>query len=170
MPTRVREPRSGGLPGRDRGWAAPRIIGSPGRWPVAGGADGVTMGVDEDFDAFVRARRRALVRSAYLLTGDQHLAEDLVQSALARTHRAWARIEDPANAEAYTRKVMYHIQVSWWRRHRVAAPPTARPRAGGRTMRTSRACPHRQRPRRSGWRRRNRDPNPSWASMSAGPA
>jgi RNA polymerase sigma-70 factor (sigma-E family) len=91
---------------------------------MAGGADGVTMGADEDFDAFVRAKRRALVRSAYLLTGDQHLAEDLVQSALARTHRAWSRIEDPANAEAYTRKVMYHIQVSWWRRHRVAESPT----------------------------------------------
>ncbi|SNT37897.1 hypothetical protein SAMN05421812_105149 [Asanoa hainanensis] len=37
-----------------------------------------------DFTAFVRARTPALLRSAYLLTGDQHLAEDLVQSALGR--------------------------------------------------------------------------------------
>jgi RNA polymerase sigma-70 factor (sigma-E family) len=77
-----------------------------------------------EFDTFVRAKRPALVRSAYLLTGDRHLAEDLVQSALARTHKSWARIADPANAEAYTRKVMYHLQVSWWRRNRVAESMT----------------------------------------------
>ena len=73
-----------------------------------------------EFDLFVRTRTPALLRSAYLLTGDQHLAEDLVQSALARTHRAWNRLHETGNAEAYTRKVMYHLQVSWWRRRRVA--------------------------------------------------
>jgi RNA polymerase sigma-70 factor (sigma-E family) len=71
------------------------------------------------YDAFVRARTPALLRAAYLLTGDQHLAEDLVQAALARTHRAWRRLEREENAEAYTRKVMYHLQVAWWRRPRV---------------------------------------------------
>lgn len=75
---------------------------------------------EAEFEAFVRESSKALHRSAYLLTGDRHLAEDLVQSALARTHRAWSRLEDPAKAEAYTRKVMYHLQVSWWRRSRVA--------------------------------------------------
>ncbi|MFG1675310.1 SigE family RNA polymerase sigma factor [Micromonospora sp. NPDC049282] len=73
-----------------------------------------------EFDSFVRTRTPALLRSAYLLTGDQHLAEDLVQSALARTHRSWGRLHDSGNAEAYTRKIMYHLQVSWWRRRRVA--------------------------------------------------
>jgi RNA polymerase sigma-70 factor (sigma-E family) len=73
-----------------------------------------------DYDAFVRTRTPALLRSAYLLTGDQHLAEDLVQSALARTHRSWRRLRATGNAEAYTRKVMYHLQVAWWRRSRVA--------------------------------------------------
>ncbi|GAB7041364.1 SigE family RNA polymerase sigma factor [Catenuloplanes niger JCM 9533] len=73
-----------------------------------------------DFDDFVRGRTPALLRAAYLLTGDQHLAEDLVQSALAGTHRAWRRLERVDNAEAYTRKIMYHLQVSWWRRRRVA--------------------------------------------------
>ncbi|MFC0006635.1 SigE family RNA polymerase sigma factor [Micromonospora siamensis] len=73
-----------------------------------------------EFEAFVRTRTPALLRSAYLLTGDQHLAEDLVQSALARTHRSWDRLHHSGNAEAYTRKVMYHLQVSWWRRRRVA--------------------------------------------------
>ncbi|WP_033343570.1 SigE family RNA polymerase sigma factor [Catenuloplanes japonicus] len=73
-----------------------------------------------DFDDFVRSRTPALLRAAYLLTGDQHLAEDLVQSALARAHRAWHRLEQVGNAEAYTRKIMYHLQVSWWRRRRIA--------------------------------------------------
>jgi len=73
-----------------------------------------------DYANFVRTRTHALLRSAYLLTGDQHLAEDLVQEALARTHRAWHRLERPENAEAYARKVMYHAQVSLWRRPKVA--------------------------------------------------
>jgi len=81
--------------------------------------DGHVDSVDE-FDAFVRARKPALLRAAYLLTGDQHLGEDLVQSALARTHRSWQRLNDSGNAEAYTRKIMYHLQVSFWRRRKVA--------------------------------------------------
>ncbi|MFF5297009.1 SigE family RNA polymerase sigma factor [Paractinoplanes globisporus] len=75
---------------------------------------------EADYAQFVRARTHALLRSAYLLTGDQHLAEDLVQEALARTHRAWLRLEKPENAEAYARKIMYHAQVSLWRRPKVA--------------------------------------------------
>ena len=73
----------------------------------------------DEYEQFVRARTPALLRCAYLLTGDQHLAEDLVQAALARTHRAWRGLHQSGNAEAYTRKVMYHLQVSWWRRRRV---------------------------------------------------
>jgi RNA polymerase sigma-70 factor (sigma-E family) len=75
---------------------------------------------EDEFAAFVRARSHALLRSAYLLTGDQHLGEDLVQEALARTHRAWGRLREAGNAEAYARRVMYHIQVSFWRRKKVA--------------------------------------------------
>ncbi|MEU4242761.1 SigE family RNA polymerase sigma factor [Actinoplanes sp. NPDC026619] len=79
------------------------------------------MGSAEDeFDSFVRTRTHALLRSAYLLTGDQQLAEDLVQSALTRTHLAWRRLDDIGNAEAYARRTMYHLQVSWWRRRKVA--------------------------------------------------
>jgi RNA polymerase sigma-70 factor (sigma-E family) len=75
---------------------------------------------DAQYADFVRARGHALLRSAYLLTGDRHLAEDLVQEALARTHRAWNRLDDVGNAEAYARRTMYHAQVSVWRRRRVA--------------------------------------------------
>ncbi len=93
----------------------------------------VDTSVDE-FDTFVRTRTASLLRAAYLLTGDQYLAEDLVQSALARTHRYWRRLHDSGNAEAYTRKVMYHLQASWWRRGRVAESllgDVPEPRRGG---------------------------------------
>ncbi|BCY05764.1 SigE family RNA polymerase sigma factor [Actinoplanes sp. L3-i22] len=75
---------------------------------------------EADFAEFVRSRTHSLLRSAFLLTGDQYLAEDLVQEALARTHRSWGRLERAGNAEAYARKVMYHAQVSFWRRGKVA--------------------------------------------------
>lgn len=74
---------------------------------------------DPAFLEFVRSRSAALLRSAYLLTGDRHLAEDLVQTALAKTALRWDRI-DQRNAEAYTRRVLYHEQVDGWRRKRVA--------------------------------------------------
>jgi len=101
------------------------VFSSTGLGPPRRHADDRTeesrMGsADDDFDVFVRARTHALLRSAYLLTGDQHLAEDLVQSAFARTHQAWSRLRDTGNAEAYARRTMYHLQVSWWRRGRVA--------------------------------------------------
>ncbi|MEU6250651.1 SigE family RNA polymerase sigma factor [Glycomyces sp. NPDC047010] len=73
-----------------------------------------------EFEDFVRARSRSLCASAYLLTGDRGLAEDLVQDALARTWRAWKRLHRTANAEAYTRRTMYHLHVSRWRRTKVA--------------------------------------------------
>jgi RNA polymerase sigma-70 factor (sigma-E family) len=48
-----------------------------------------------------------------------------VQTSLARTHQAWRRLDSRTNAEAYTRKIMYNLQVSWWRRRRVPEWPTS---------------------------------------------
>ena len=76
--------------------------------------------VDSEFTEFVHSAGTGLYRSALLLTGDAHLAEDLVQDALARTYRSWRRLHAAGNATAYTRKTMYHLQVSRWRRRRVA--------------------------------------------------
>jgi RNA polymerase sigma-70 factor (sigma-E family) len=78
-----------------------------------------------EFESFVQTRTVPLLRAAYLLTGDQHLAEDLVQTALARTHRAWSNLHATGSADAYTRKTMYHLQVSWWRRRRIAETLTS---------------------------------------------
>jgi RNA polymerase sigma-70 factor (sigma-E family) len=68
---------------------------------------------EHDFDAFVAARTPALSRTAYLLTGDAHLAEDLVQTALFRAARAWDRIQ--GHPEPYVRRILYTQNVSWWR-------------------------------------------------------
>lgn len=69
-----------------------------------------------DFEEFVVARRDALLRTAYLLTGDHHDAEDLVQSALIKVVPKWARIQD--RPEAYVRRVLARESVNRWRHRR----------------------------------------------------
>lgn len=62
---------------------------------------------DDDFVAFVDARSAALLRTARLLTaGDQHAAEDLVQTALEKAYVAWPRIQRKGAEEAYVRSIM----------------------------------------------------------------
>lgn len=78
---------------------------------------------DDGFDGFVAARGDALWRSAWLLTGDRQLAEDLVQTALGKSWRAWPRV-GPDGFEAYVRRVMYTTYVSWWRRKWRGERPT----------------------------------------------
>jgi RNA polymerase sigma-70 factor (sigma-E family) len=78
---------------------------------------------DAEFREFVTARGRALVRSAYLLTGNLADAEDLVQSALAKTYQAWSRIEDRNALDGYVRRAMVNTYISWWRRRRVDEYP-----------------------------------------------
>jgi RNA polymerase sigma-70 factor (sigma-E family) len=68
------------------------------------------------FDAFVQARGSALLRFAYVLSGDAHLAEDLVQEVLARLHRRWDKITAMHHAEAYVRSAIARQFVSWRRR------------------------------------------------------
>ena len=68
------------------------------------------------FTEYVTARRPALIRTAYLLCGDTHLAEDLVQGALIKAVAHWKRIGD--NPEPWLRRVMVNDHISRWRRHR----------------------------------------------------
>jgi RNA polymerase sigma-70 factor (sigma-E family) len=72
------------------------------------------MADESEFDAFVVARSPALLRTAYLLTHDEGLAEDLLQTALTKSWFAWRRIEGPP--EAYVRRVLVTTSASWWRR------------------------------------------------------
>jgi RNA polymerase sigma-70 factor (sigma-E family) len=70
------------------------------------------------FDQFVRARMPALLRFAYALTGDPHLAADLVQDALERSGLRWSRIERAADPEAYVRRAIVNGRISRWRKLR----------------------------------------------------
>lgn len=69
-----------------------------------------------DFAQFVVAREQALRRTAWLLTGDWGLAEDLVQTALARTWTRWERINRRDDPEVYVRRVMVNTWTTWSRR------------------------------------------------------
>jgi RNA polymerase sigma-70 factor (sigma-E family) len=74
------------------------------------------------FDEFVATRSPALLRTAYLLTGDHGLAEDLLQTALAKCWFAWGRIDGPP--EPYVRRAMATTYATWWRRKWRAERPT----------------------------------------------
>jgi RNA polymerase sigma-70 factor (sigma-E family) len=78
----------------------------------------------EAFRAYVAARSPALMRTAYLLTGSRPDAEDLLQTALAKTYLAWDRIREREAVDGYVRKVMVNTQTSFWRRRRVDERPT----------------------------------------------
>lgn len=69
-----------------------------------------------DFEEFVVARRDALLRTAYLLTGNHHDAEDLVQSALIKVVPKWERIKH--SPERYVRQVLARESVNRWRLRR----------------------------------------------------
>jgi RNA polymerase sigma-70 factor (sigma-E family) len=71
----------------------------------------------EDFVAFVQARQHRLLRSAYLVCGDHHLAEDLLQGALVKLALRWRKVSE-GDPEAFLRTVIYRDSISWWRRWR----------------------------------------------------
>ena len=92
---------------------------------AAGGHSQGAAPVDDlSFRDYVRARSRALLHTAYLLTGNTADAEDLVQSALAKTYLAWDRIEDRGALDGYVRRAIVNTHISWWRRRRVEEYPT----------------------------------------------
>jgi RNA polymerase sigma-70 factor (sigma-E family) len=74
------------------------------------------------FEEFVAARSSALLRTAYLLTRDHTLAEDLLQTALTKAFLAWGRVE--GNPEPYVRRILVNTYASWWRRKWNGEHPT----------------------------------------------
>jgi RNA polymerase sigma-70 factor (sigma-E family) len=71
--------------------------------------------VRESFEEYVSNRSGRLLRFAYVLCGDRHLAEDLVQDVLARAVRRWSRIE-AEEPDAYLRAAIVRAHLSWRRR------------------------------------------------------
>ena len=80
------------------------------------------MSRDDEFTAYVAGRRAHLVRAAYLLCGDAHRAEDLVQATLAKLYVAWPRVRRADVVDAYVRRMLVnsHLDESRrpWRRER----------------------------------------------------
>lgn len=80
----------------------------------------------DSFRDYVHARGAALSRAAVLLTGDPHLAEDLVQQTLIAVASRWERVMDGGDPDAYVRRALYHQHISWWRRWRREPVPVER--------------------------------------------
>jgi RNA polymerase sigma-70 factor (sigma-E family) len=90
---------------------------------------------DEEFAELVEAAWPGLYRTAYLLLGEHHLAEDLVQTSLAKTYASWGKVREPAAAVGYARVVLANTASSWfrrrsWRNERPAAELPERPGGG----------------------------------------
>lgn len=75
---------------------------------------------EAEFREYMAARWPALLRTAYLLTGDRYLAEDLAQSALEKTALAWSKVRRADDVHAYVRRILVNTHLSLFRRKRVA--------------------------------------------------
>jgi RNA polymerase sigma-70 factor (sigma-E family) len=86
----------------------------------------------EEFTRWAVARQQHLLRVALLMTDDRGRAEDLVQDALTQVAMRWRRLRE-SSPDAYARTVIYHGNISWWRRRRgeiLLAEPVERPSPG----------------------------------------
>lgn len=72
---------------------------------------------DREFVEFARTRGRGLRRSAYLLCGDWHRAEDLVQSTLIKLFEAWPRVCADGGVDGYVRQILVRTAIDESRRH-----------------------------------------------------
>jgi RNA polymerase sigma-70 factor (sigma-E family) len=73
----------------------------------------------EGFREYVVARQSALLRAAYLLSGDRHTAEDLVQTSLTKVWLRWSHVSQAGNVDAYVHRVLVNAYISstrrrWW--------------------------------------------------------
>ncbi len=89
---------------------------------------------EQEFDAYFRARRDAVRRTAYLLCGDWHRADDHAQAAFVALHRHWRRIRDPGALDAWVRRTLVRAVVDEsrrpWRRERPTDAPAPDRRPG----------------------------------------
>ncbi|GAA1020154.1 MULTISPECIES: SigE family RNA polymerase sigma factor [Amycolatopsis] len=77
---------------------------------------------EQEFAEYFAARRDAVRRTAYLMCGDWHKADDLAQTAFVALHRRWKKIRDRAATDAYVRKTLVRAVIDEsrrpWRRER----------------------------------------------------
>ena len=125
-----RTPHQAG-PGRQRpAWITPVEGSSDERTPAQDQGDATRRTTEQKaeaeaaFTAYVQERRASLYATAYHLTGDRFAAEDLLQSALFSTYRAWDRISDKAAVGGYLRRTMTNLHISAWRRRKLSEYPT----------------------------------------------
>ena len=71
---------------------------------------------DEEFAAYMTARQPSLLRTAYLLTGNRHDAEDLVQTAFAKLYLSWDKVRHQGSMDGYVRRILVNEHNSLWRR------------------------------------------------------
>ena len=71
---------------------------------------------DAQFSEYMAARQPSLLRTAYLLTGDRHTAEDLVQTALAKLYLSWDKVQRQESLDGYVRRILVNENNSLWRR------------------------------------------------------
>jgi RNA polymerase sigma-70 factor (sigma-E family) len=70
---------------------------------------------EADFAAYLAARQPSLLRTAYLLTGNRHDAEDLVQTAFAKLYLSWDKVRDQGSMDGYVRRILVNEHNSLWR-------------------------------------------------------
>ncbi len=96
-----------------------------GSGPGTGGAEVATE--DRlDFESYAAARWSRLLRTAYLLTGDHHEAEDLVQVTLAKVYLGWSRVRRLEEPDAYVHRALVNNNISRHRKRRVVQLLTSR--------------------------------------------
>jgi RNA polymerase sigma-70 factor (sigma-E family) len=84
---------------------------------VRAGVDATQMTArDAAFEEYMAARQPSLLRTAYLLTGDRHAAEDLVQTAFAKLYLSWDRVQRREHLDGYIRRILVNEHNSLWRR------------------------------------------------------
>ncbi|WP_045303903.1 SigE family RNA polymerase sigma factor [Saccharothrix sp. ST-888] len=79
---------------------------------------------ETEFREFVQGRWPSLVRTAYLLTGDRHYAEDVAQTALAKAYASWHRVRSSDNPDAYLRRILVTSNANRFRKRRPVEFPT----------------------------------------------
>ncbi|MDX3712621.1 SigE family RNA polymerase sigma factor [Streptomyces europaeiscabiei] len=87
--------------------------------PALSGLTNLTNLSYPSFSAYVKARQPVLLRTARSLTANPCDAEDLLQTALAKTYVAWERIEDHRALDGYVRRALLNTRTSQWRKRKV---------------------------------------------------